>query len=436
MDSMVEIFYEESTALINEMCGVLREYKDCQSYNAEFIQKIFRGIHTMKADSTMMLLDTIGALSKVFESLLYFFRNNKLEITDKEYFDKLLVTYLDYVSEEIEKLSRNEQLNTEHIELEDEIKEYLDKLKKEYKGGIAEEKKADTETYEKEDNVKGNHRQVYYIASAESNGSTVGKKSEEHNVSEKKFEQVNDNVVLVKQKDIDSIYNSIRRYSDFLNNLESRFNGDEPVEINHNDFITFKDFSCELLEAVEHFTKSDFTAVAKKMELLVDEMSAALKKPVKLIVRGEKTLVDKSKREKISSALVHIIRNAVDHGIENSEVRERAGKSPMGIIRLVFENKNGKLIISVEDDGVGIDRNAVLASAEKNNFLKKPAEEYTDDEIINLLFISGVSTAKRPNDYSGRGVGMDVINHNVISLGGKLNIESNYGYGTKVIMTF
>ena len=127
---------------------------------------------------------------------------------------------------------------------------------------------------------------------------------------------------------------------------------------------------CEMSDAVEHLTKSDFVAIAQKMEVVVDEMSASLKKPVKLVVRGQETLFDKSKREKISSALVHIVRNAVDHGIESMDVREQMGKAPVGIIRLSFKKKDDKLIITVEDDGAGIDKKAVLKSAEKNNILK------------------------------------------------------------------
>ena len=132
---------------------------------------------------------------------------------------------------------------------------------------------------------------------------------------------------------------------------------------------------------------------------------------------------------------MHIVRNAVDHGIESMDVREQMGKAPVGIIRLSFKKKDDKLIITVEDDGAGIDKKAVLKSAEKNNILKKPAEEYTDEEIINLMYTSGVSTTEKPNDYSGRGVGMDVIHHNIVSLGGTINITSNYGYGTKVKLT-
>lgn len=436
MDSMMEIFYEEATSLVNELKNAIQKYKDCKTYDAEFINNVFRIIHTMKADSTMMLLDTIAVPSRMFESLLVFFRNNKLDIEDKESFDNIIQKYVGYVSDDIERFAKGEQLEHTHKDLEEDIKNYLEKLKEEYKDQIKSTSPVDIASA-----AQPKKRQVYYIASTDTSMSAnkdaaadTAKKTE----TQKKMkleENAGDAVVLIKQKDIDRIYKSIKHYNKFVNSIEERFNGDRRIEIRHRDLMMLKNIKCEMSDAVAHLTKSDFVAIAQKMEIIVDEMSVSLKKPVKLIVRGAETLFDKSKREKISSALVHIIRNAVDHGIESMDVREQMGKAPVGIIRLSFKKKDDKLVITIEDDGAGIDKKAILKSAEKNNILKKPAEEYTDEEIINLMYASGVSTTEKPNDYSGRGVGMDVIHHNIISLGGTINITSNYGYGTKVKLT-
>ena len=106
----------------------------------------------------------------------------------------------------------------------------------------------------------------------------------------------------------------------------------------------------------------------------------------------------------------------------------------MGLVRLSFSKKEDKIEICVEDDGAGIDKEAVIKSAIRNNLLNRAPEEYTDEEIYGMLLHSGVSTTDEPNDYSGRGVGMDVINHNVKELGGELKISSREGYGTKITM--
>ena len=429
----MEIFYEEAVSLTNELRSIIDNYKDSPTYDGDYIKKVFRIIHTMKADSTMMLLDAIAVPSRVFESLLVFFRNNKFDITDKERFDKIITKYVGYISEDIEKFAGGGKLEHRHEDLEKDISGYLEELKKEYN------KEGDDATPPSHEEAgQKKQRQVYYIA-ADTGSSIPEKKPEKSQPARKpepELKSSGNEVILVKQDDIDRIYKSIKHYTSFVNTIEERFKGDRSIEIRHKDLMMLKNIRHELSVAADHLTKSDFVAVAQKMELVVDEMSKSLNKPVKLITRGTHSLVEKSKREKISSALVHVIRNAVDHGIENMDERERLGKAPVGIIRLVFENRDSGLMISVEDDGAGIDKKAVLKSAKANNLLKKPEEEYTDDEITNLLFASGVSTTEKANDYSGRGVGMDVIRHNIVSLGGSVNITSNYGFGTKVVMKF
>ena len=183
-------------------------------------------------------------------------------------------------------------------------------------------------------------------------------------------------------------------------------------------------------------SSTDFVPVAKKMEIVVDEMSEQLHKPVKLLVKGQEIPVGSELREKISSALIHIIRNAIDHGIEDSETRERLGKSPMGLVKLRFSTEDGRIKVSVKDDGCGIDTEKILKAAQEKNLLTKPADEYSEREIYGLMLLSGITTTAVANEYSGRGVGMDVISHNVSEMGGKLKISSKKGLGTTITMKF
>ncbi len=429
----MEIFYEESNVLINELKNALFDYKECKSYGSEFIQKVFRDVHTMKADSTMMLFDTIAALSRAFESVLYFYRNNSIEIEDTEYFNHLLISYVDYIKGELDKLPEGKPLYAGHTELEKEMKEYLVTIKEEYKDRIVDDITAKTDkSTEEQSGKKRSARQVYYIPSAET--STISEVSAQKEPKEKELTADSDAVVLIKQKDIQNVYNTMEAYSKYVEEIENRFVGEQSIVLNQNELARMKDMKRKIFNSIEHLTKSDFKTVAKKMEMLVDEMASTLKKPVKLLVTGEDTMIDKSKREKVSSALIHIIRNAVDHGIEDMEERDIMGKSPMGLVRLSFSKKEDKIEICVEDDGAGIDKDAVIKSAIHNNLLNRAPEEYTDEEIYGMLLHSGVSTTDEPNDYSGRGVGMDVINHNVKELGGELKISSREGYGTKITM--
>jgi two-component system chemotaxis sensor kinase CheA len=131
---------------------------------------------------------------------------------------------------------------------------------------------------------------------------------------------------------------------------------------------------------------------------------------------------------------MHLVRNAVDHAIETPEEREAAGKGRTGHITLSAQNVGGDVIISVSDDGRGLDRDIILAKAEGKGILRKPAAEYTDREVHNLLTAPGFSTRDDITEYSGRGVGLDVVKVNIERIGGSVIIESVKGLGTNILM--
>ena len=240
MDSMMEIFYEESNVLVNELKNALFDYKECKSYDSEFIQRVFRDVHTMKADSTMMLFDTIAALSRAFESVLYFYRNNSIEIEDTEYFNHLLISYVDYIKGELDKLPEGKPLYAGHTELEKEMKEYLVTIKEEYKDRIVDDITAKTDkSAEEPSGKKRSARQVYYIPSAET--STISEVSAEKEPKEKELTADSDAVVLIKQKDIQNVYNTMEAYSKYVEEIENRFVGEQSIVFNQNELARMKD---------------------------------------------------------------------------------------------------------------------------------------------------------------------------------------------------
>ena len=148
---------------------------------------------------------------------------------------------------------------------------------------------------------------------------------------------------------------------------------------------------------------------------------------------GEKTELDKTLIEEINDPLVHLIRNSVDHGIESPDEREKAGKNPKGKITLTAEHEGNHIIISIIDDGKGIDPDAITKKAiSKGIISKEKSEELTKQEIFNLIFAPGFSTAEKVTNVSGRGVGMDVVKTNVTRLRGIIDIDSEIGKGTKI----
>ena len=169
----------------------------------------------------------------------------------------------------------------------------------------------------------------------------------------------------------------------------------------------------------------------QKMNRIVRDMKQELNKDVRLTIEGEDTEVDKSIVDNISDPIMHIVRNAMDHGIEKTaQERIDAGKNPQGEVLLSARHTGSEVIIIVKDDGKGIDPAAVLTKARENGILTKPEEEYSQKEILSLLMLPGFSTNKEVTEYSGRGVGMDVVKRNVESIGGTVTITSEYGKGT------
>lgn len=171
-----------------------------------------------------------------------------------------------------------------------------------------------------------------------------------------------------------------------------------------------------------------------KMQRIVRDMCKALGKNIELIIEGRDTEVDKNIIEHIADPLMHIIRNSVDHGIELPNDRLKAGKEEKGVIKLEARNSGGEILISVKDDGAGINKEKVMAKAKSAGILKKPEEEYTDREIYQLIFHAGLSTKEAVTSYSGRGVGMDVVTANIEAVGGSIIVESEQGYGTTTIL--
>ena len=173
------------------------------------------------------------------------------------------------------------------------------------------------------------------------------------------------------------------------------------------------------------------SGVFQKMNRIVRDMSKKLGKEVDLIIEGEDTEVDKSIVDSIGDPIMHIVRNSMDHGIEASrEERVREGKKPKGEIVLAARHTGSEVIITIIDDGRGIDTARILEKARENGLLIKPESEYSQKEIISLMMMPGFSTNEEVTEYSGRGVGMDVVKKSIEALGGTITITSDYGFGS------
>jgi two-component system chemotaxis sensor kinase CheA len=187
----------------------------------------------------------------------------------------------------------------------------------------------------------------------------------------------------------------------------------------------------ELKNSVMSMRAQPVKTVFQRMTRLVRELATKTAKKVQLEMQGENTEVDKTVIERLSDPITHIIRNSIDHGIESPAVRLAAGKKEAGTIRLSAEQRGGRIVIEITDDGAGINSERVLMKAREKGLVAADAV-LNADEINNLIFLPGFSTADVVSDLSGRGVGMDVVRRNIQDLGGRITLKSEPGRGMSI----
>ena len=190
----------------------------------------------------------------------------------------------------------------------------------------------------------------------------------------------------------------------------------------------------ELQESVMRVRMLPITFVFSRFPRMVRDLAQRLGKQIELKLTGEQTELDKTVLEKIGDPLVHLVRNSIDHGIESPEVRAAAGKPAFGTVHLDACHRGGNIAVEVSDDGAGLDKDRILAKARARG-LVGANDQLTDEQIHELIFLPGFSTAEKTTDVSGRGVGMDVVRRNVKELGGKIELRTERGKGSRFVIT-
>ncbi len=206
----------------------------------------------------------------------------------------------------------------------------------------------------------------------------------------------------------------------------------DPVEFErlHNGLIQLERNTRDLQESVMSIRMMPMSVVFSRFPRVVRDLSQKLGKQVELKTSGESTELDKGLIERIVDPLTHLIRNSLDHGIEMPEDRRAKGKQPVGTITLSAYHQSGNIVIEVGDDGAGLPRNKILAKAKERGL--NVHDQMTDQEVFALIFEAGFSTADQITEVSGRGVGMDVVKKNIAAMGGRVEIDSMQGVGTRI----
>ncbi|GKX68565.1 chemotaxis protein CheA [Inconstantimicrobium mannanitabidum] len=534
-ESLTDIYIFETVQLIEQLEQLILSCEKTNDYSSEYINEVFRIMHTIKGSSSMMFFQNITALAHSIEDLFYFIREEKNLSLDFSNISDLILYGVDFIKGEIEKLKSGVELDGDATSLTNDIKLLLSALKEAnacksndgsiecanvYESGsnqnIAEGKSFKAKVIFEEGCEMENFRALmvvnnlkeitddlcYFPEDIEDNDDTCKTIRESgfdiYFNSDKTYDEIYEYLVnttilldklqLTKLEELvedvkevvqqeaksENAYNAVKRNA--VERVEKQVSKDIQTQSNENiisvnigkvdnlmnlvgelviaeamvtqnpeikdlELENFKKASrqlhkiiSELQDSVMSIRMVPIANTFNKMQRIVRDMSKKLNKDVELELVGKETEVDKKIIEHISDPLMHLIRNSIDHGIESTEERLANGKFDSAKVILEAKNSGEDILVLVKDNGKGLDRNKILKKANENGLLRKPEYEMTDKEVYNLIFQPGFSTKESVSEFSGRGVGMDVVCKNIESIGGTVLIDSVLNEGTTITL--
>jgi len=418
---MTEKFIQETSEMLDSLERDLIELENSDS-PLELVAESFRSIHTIKGNSGFFSYNTIERLAMDIEEILDSLRKEHRSIDKKVV--SVLLTGVDGIRKALENLNDSDK--------SDKIDEYKPL------GKILLEMGATTED-EIEDALKVQNKKLGDILVE-----TGAAKEEDirhaldKQVKRSETESAGRNI---KKKDIRVDTEKLDKLFDLIGELITA----EAMLIDNEDVLALKSESFqkasayigkitrELQEVTMAVRMIPLEGLFNRMKRLVRDLSHRFEKAIEFEISGQDTEMDRNIIEEISDPLVHLIRNAIDHGIEDSATRKRGNKPTQGQLKLNAKYEGTEIWITLTDDGQGLDRDKILAKAVDRELISKD-QYYKDEEIWPLIFEPGFSTAKEVSEISGRGVGMDVVKKNIEKLRGSINIKSEEGKGASFIL--
>ncbi len=496
MEEIIVDFLQETGEILENLDQDLVTLEETP-YDTDLLNKIFRGIHTVKGTSGFLGFEKMTEVAHKTEDILNKLRKEEIKLTPilmdvilegvdavKAIFESIRETReenveIEDVVKKLEKVLQEEEEKQKQKEEEGTQPPILEipDLKKDIEGKRGEEKKEKKQGKKQEEKKKEEDDTPKMLGEilvekklatekdillAQKEQKKLGEILVEKNVIKKEeLEQVLNEQRKQKTKAVKSkvegktIRVDVNRLDNLMNLIgELVFQRNRLIDVvrkmltgqsNHNDFV-FNEQLASISDDLNFITSQLQMAVLKmrmipvgrvfnKFPRIVRDLSRKMNKEVELIISGEETEVDKSVIEELNDPLVHIIRNSIDHGLESPEEREKIGKPRKGRIFLTASQEGSFIIISIKDDGRGMNIEAIKKKAiERNLVTPEKAETLSDKEIINFIFSPGFSTAQQVTDVSGRGVGMDVVKTNVKKINGTIEVESTPGEGTEMIL--
>ncbi len=439
MKEIVESFIIETKEILEKLDVDLIDLEN-RSTDSDLLNEVFRSFHTIKGTSGFLGLDKLTKVTHRCEDILNKLRKGEAVLTT-ELMDGILEAY-DCIKE---LLTCIETKQNEDVEI-DKTVEHLTNLINELEGNIKSEDKVNENIVVPEKSVSKE------LIKKENSDKSDKKDSNEKKIETKTSSVQKKNSVKSERKIENNIRVDVERLDELLNiaselvlgrNRLAQVNSDFSIEYEGTKFSRDLADATKLIDLMTNelqlvVMKTRMVKISKvfnRFPRVVRDLAKENLKEIKLTIKGENTELDKTLIEEINDPLVHLVRNSVDHGIEEPDVRKKAGKNPVGSIILSAEQEGNLIIISIEDDGKGINPDIIKEKAVSKGLISKDkAKELSQQEIFNLIFLPGFSTAEVVTNVSGRGVGMDVVKTNVTKLRGLINIESELGKGTKIII--
>jgi two-component system, chemotaxis family, sensor kinase CheA len=404
--------------------------------NPALLNTIFRAVHTVKGTSSFLGLEKLTSLAHVFEDVLNKLRKGEIALASQQM--DIMFEAFDTMKLLVAKIDQNDGSETEVVEISEKLKRMAQQTYSSEKKGIenlpaeitiANLKESDVNPSKFSDHIKGIN--------------SVEEASPRESVAEAKaMQKQTDTTIRVDVQRLDHLMNLVgelvlgrNRLNQISEELNEKYEGTKTAKDFADTYTQIDFITTELQMAVMKTRMVPIAKVFNRIPRLVRDLSKEMNKDVELLMSGEETELDKSIIEELNDPLVHIIRNATDHGIENPDVRLKMGKPQRGTIRLKAAHEGNHIIISIEDDGKGMDPEKLKQKGiEKGMISIAEAQEMSAREAFNLIFAPGFSTSEKVTNISGRGVGMDVVRTNISNLKGIIEIDSTVGVGSKFVI--
>ncbi len=469
MKEIVESFIVETREILEGLDQDLLELERGSTDN-DLLNRIFRAAHTVKGTSGFLGFDQMSELTHKFEEVLNKLRKRELVVTTAtmdvifQGFDRMKTLLHKIESKDLSKIELSDILKKLELLSENKIAEIeaiaakessakkrtADSTKSSKKQIDKPEQKQVAENNDDDENEKEEGKQK--LESRQPVSAEDGQTGDESNDSQETLAQSQEAQVKIQKTTDSTIRVDVQRLDNLMNLVGELVLGRNRLaqigfmiaDVHEGEELTKEltdtaaqiDFiTTELQAAIMKTRMVPIGKVFNKFPRLMRDLSRETNKEIELDISGEETELDKSIIEEINDPLVHLLRNSVDHGIELPDEREKAGKPRKGTVFLRAEHEGNHIVITIEDDGKGIDLVAIKAKAvEKGIITEAEAIEMSNHDAFNIIFLPGFSTATKITNISGRGVGMDVVRSNITKLNGIIDIESQVGQGTKIVI--